>query len=521
MRSAVDRSQFDRAPAVRLPRVARSIVVLLAVLVSGLCELVPAQQNRPNVLLIAVDDLRPELVAFGARSGVMSHVDAFAARSTIFTRHYVQVPTCGASRYAFLTGRSAHRSRAMGNEACFRGPTAIPQLDRNIANENVANQRAPRPAWTMPELFRQNGYRTTQIGKVSHTPDGRVYAYDGSGNGRDELPGSWDELATPYGPWKRGWGIFFAYADGKHREDGEGHRDLMEFVAEKDEDLPDGLLAQQAVRTIEESAPKGAPFFLAVGFYKPHLPFVATKADLEAIENNDKVEDAEDPAKSASHWFHASREFFRYANDFSNERPLPEGDRMSARRAYLACVRFVDRQIGKVLGALDRSGLADNTIVVFWSDHGWHLGDSGIWGKHTPFERALHSPLLVRVPASLKIDAPRSVDRLVSSLDVYPTLVELCNLERRATANPLDGRSLVPLLRGEREVPWRPAVFGYWNGAITVRDETHRLIFRRAKDGALRDVELYDVRSGPDPTVDLAASEPAIVERLLAYADGR
>ncbi|MCA8970335.1 MAG: sulfatase [Planctomycetes bacterium] len=500
---------------------ARSLVVLLAVFGSGLCEHAPAQQHRPNVLLVVVDDLRPELVACGARSGVMSHVDAFAARSTVFTRHYVQVPTCGASRYAFLTGRSAIRSRAMGNEACFRGPTAIPQLDRDVAKENVANERAPRPAWTMPELFRQNGYRTTQIGKVSHTPDGKVFAYDGSGDGRDELPGAWDELATPYGSWKRGWGMFFAYAGGKHREDGEGHRDLMEFVAEKDEDLPDGLLAQQAVRTIEESAQNDEPFFLAVGFYKPHLPFVATKRDLEAISERDAVQDTPEPAKTSSHWFHASREFFRYANDFSKERPLPERDRMSARRAYLACVRFVDRQIGRVLDALDRSGLAKNTIVVLWSDHGWHLGDSGIWGKHTPFERALHSPLLVHVPPSMQIDAPRTIDRLVSSLDVYPTLVDLCGLERRSTAHPLDGKSLVPLLRGDREVSWRPAVCGYWNGAITVRDETHRLIFRRTKDGALRDVELYDVRNRPDPTENLAERDREIVERLLGYSEGR
>ncbi len=137
----------------------------------------------------------------------------------------------------------------------------------------------------MPELFRLHGYRTICIGKVSHTADGRVYEYNGQGDGRLELPGAWDELPTPFGPWERGWGIFFAYANGRHREDGQGHRDVMEFVAEEDDDLPDGLLASTAIEQLQNLASRDQPFFLAVGFFKPHLPFVATREDWEAFEN--------------------------------------------------------------------------------------------------------------------------------------------------------------------------------------------------------------------------------------------
>ena len=471
------------------------------------------QPKQPNVLLILVDDLRPELAAFGARHGAMPCLDAFNEKATVLTRHFVQVPTCGASRYAFLTGRSPKASRALGNEAFFRGPTAIPKV-----TEPAASESRPRPAWTMPELFRQNGYRTVQIGKVSHTPDGKVYAYDGSGDGRAELPGAWDEVTTPYGPWKRGWGAFFAYPGGSHREDGEGHRDLMDFSAEQDSELPDGLLAARAVDVLAGFAKSKERFFLAVGFYKPHLPFVATRGDLRAIEALEQVDDSPEPSPTASSYFHASREFFGYKNAFEKDRPLVAADRLDARRAYLACARFVDRQIGKLLAALKDGGLDENTIVVVWSDHGWHLGDSGIWGKHSPFERALHSPLLLKLPKKLLPKAPQRIDHLVASIDLYPTLIEACALERRATAHTLDGLSLMPLLSGVEKPLWRQAVLSYWKDIVTVRSDTHRWIARRGEGAAFVGVELYDLREGLDPGARLPSVDAERAARLAAFA---
>ena len=182
-----------------------------------------------------------------------------------------------------------------------------------------------------------------------------VYEYNGQGDGRPEMPNARDELATPYGPWKRGWGTFFAYTGGHHR----------------------------------------------------------------------------------------------YQAPFPKPNPLAPPDAITARNAYLACVRYVHRQVGKVLDALEAAGLSESTIVVVWGDHGWHLGDSAIWGKHALFERALNSTLIIRAPG---VGRPGlECDALVESLDLYPTLIDLCRPEFQSTEYPLDGKSLRRLLMGHAQ----------------------------------------------------------------------
>ncbi|MEK6236998.1 MAG: sulfatase, partial [Planctomycetales bacterium] len=406
----------------------------------------------------------------------------------------------GASRFALLTGRGPHPSGVTGsNSALYSGKTAI------AAEEQSGAQ-------TMPELFRRSGYRTVCIGKISHTPDGKVYRYDGTGDGRPELPGAWDDLATPVGPWKRGWGAFFAYQGGRHREDGQGNRDVMEFQAEKDEDLPDGLMARRAVEKLRELKTAGRPFFMGLGFFKPHLPFVAPKRDWEAMAKID-VPLPPRPGKIDSPRWHGSGEFFKYNFPFEKNRPLKDEHQIAARRAYLACVRYVDRQVGKVLDELDRLELADNTVVVVWGDHGWHLGDSGMWGKHTPFERALRSALIIKAPQAT--EPGRRCDALVESIDLYPTLIALCEPRFRETRFPLDGESLMPLLTGDRRKV-REAAVSYWKNSTSVRTATHRLI-ASMKNGEADRVELYSLKDGPDPTDNLAASEPELVKKLLSF----
>ena len=415
----------------------------------------------------------------------------------LFTRHYVQVPTCGASRYALLTGRSPGRSGALGNNAMYSGRTQLSheQLDA---------------AQTMPELFRRSGYHTACIGKISHTADGRVFAYNGEGDGRPEMPHAWDELPTEFGPWGRGWGIFFAYEGGRHREDGGGHKDLMEFVAEEDDDLPDGMLANTAIDKLAEFKDRDQPFFLGLGFFKPHLPFVAPRQDWEAMVERD-VPPPPEPAIVDSPYWHGSNEFYKYDAPFPKPKPLAEADAITARRAYLACVRYTDRQVGRVLAALDELELSESTIVVVWGDHGWHLGDSALWGKHTPFERALNSTLIIRAPG---VSTPGTVcPALVESLDLYPTLVDLCQPEFTRTEHPLDGHSLRPLLTGDEDSV-RDAALSYWRKAVSVRTPTHRLIATREDSGPSR-IELYDIQAGPDPVTDLASDNPELVDQLL------
>ncbi|MEW4528053.1 sulfatase [Maioricimonas sp. JC845] len=481
-----------------LPRFLRHhlalLVSLLALTQTGLLK---ADAPR-NVLFIAVDDLRPELGCYGAAYAITPNLDRLARQSLLFTNHFVQVPTCGASRYALLTGRSPARSKVTSNNhAFYRGDSAL-------------NAEQQPGAQSLPELFRRSGYETVSIGKISHTADGKVFAYDGSGDGRDEMPHAWDRQPTPIGPWKRGWGIFFAYSGGRHREDGNGNIDLMEFTVERDEDLPDGLIAQQAVRELEQFAQNDKPFFLAVGFIKPHLPFVAPRQDWDAFANVD-IPLPEHPQQPDSPWWHGSGEFFKYTFPFDKTRPLSEEKIRACRRAYLACVRYTDRQIGRVLDALRQTGLAESTVVVVWGDHGWNLGDSRMWAKHTPFERAVRSPLIIRVPGMPT--AGQQTSALAETVDIYPTLIDLCEPRFTQTTHPLDGRSLRPVLE-EADASVRDAAISYWRNGITVRTPTHRLIATRGKKG-FTDIELYDASTGFDPVRNLAEDHPDVVDKLL------
>ncbi len=454
--------------------------------------------NRYNVLFIAVDDLRPELGCYGKPYAISPNIDAFSKTSLRFTNHFVQVATCGASRYCLLTGRSPLNSGVTrNNHAFYRGDSAL--LHTMLEG-----------AQSLPEQFRRSGYHTVCIGKMSHTADGKVYAYNGEGDGRDEIPYGWNELATPYGPWERGWGVFFAYEGGKHREDGQGHIDLQEFTAEHDTDLPDGMLTEEALEQFDTLKDSQKPFFLGLGFFKPHLPFVATKKDWEAVKDIDVPLAPHQDKPESPHW-HKSNEFYKYDMPYEKTYPLAEDDQQNARRAYLACVRYIDRQIGKVLDKLEETGLADNTIVVFWGDHGWHLGDSQLWGKHTPFERAMHSPLMVRVPGM--DSAGKECDALVDTLDIYPTLVDLCKPEFTKTRHSIDGKSLVPLINNPAEEV-NEYSYSYWNDFISMRSQRYRLIAQR-NGNQLTDIELYDIQSSADPTKSIAERNPEIVTQFI------
>lgn len=452
--------------------------------------------NRFNVLFIAVDDLRPELGCYGSTIAQSPNLDDFAKSAVLFNRHYVQVATCGASRYALLSGRSPGRSGVTrNNAAAYSGGSAFQQEQQPGAQ-------------TLPELFRRSGYHTVNIGKISHTPDGRVYAYNGTGDGRRELPGAWDQLATPFGPWKRGWGTFFAYAGGKHREDGGGNLDLMQFTVTKDDDLPDGLMATTAIEKLKEFSKSKKPFFLGLGFFKPHLPFVAPKQDWEAFAGVDTNPPTDEKIDSP-HW-HRSGEFFKYKTPYEKTRPLSQDAKQTARRAYLACVRYADRQIGRVLKSLSETGLADNTVVVIWGDHGWHLGEQQIWAKHTPFERANRSVLMVRAPGVTK--GGMKTNALAETIDIYPTLIDLCRPSFRKTNKPLDGVSLVPLLTGKKKQV-RDTAISYWGNAISLRTNDHRLIVSPTKQG--KNIELYDLKNVPDERLNIAGENENLVAELL------
>lgn len=454
-------------------------------------------ESRPNVLFIAVDDLRPQLGAYGHSEMKTPNIDRLAGSGVRFSRHFVQVPTCGASRYSLLTGQRPSEPIDLSNEA-FR-------------QMRQGEYEAPE---SMIDLFRRSGYRTVGIGKISHYPDGRVYGYDRPMNDNLEMPHSWDEMGLPYGQWEHGWNSFFAYADGTNRTDRlkeDQPAPPTESADVPDTGYPDGLIAEAAVAKLATLKDREEPFFLAVGFFKPHLPFNAPRKYWD-LYPEDEVEPS--PAPHAPENVHpfaihdGSVEAARYTH--------PEGwredeaHRRHLRRGYMAAVSYVDAQIGKVLDAIESEGLAEDTIVVLWGDHGWHLGDLAVWGKHTLFDWSLQSPLIIRVPGTRHADA--EAEGLVESLDIYPTLADLCDLEAPAD---LHGRSLRPML-DDPSASVKKAAFGYWHpNALSMRTDRYRLSRYQPDNGNI-DYELYDLHNDPHETRNIARDHPELVEELAA-----
>ncbi len=465
----------------------------------------PTAPTPPNVLFIAIDDLRPELGCYGESHMQTPHLDGLAAEGRLFNRHYVQVPTCGASRFALLMGRY---------------PQHVKHTSNQVFRDELATAKAE--GWqTLPQVFRAGGYHTVGLGKISHYVDGLIYSYDGEGDGRLEMPDSWDECWGPVGKWGTAWNAFFGYADGSNRNGKAKKGSPTEFVAESDDDLPDGLIAQKAVSTLQALKERDEPFFMAVGFLKPHLPFVAPKKywdlyDDVTIPLSPNPDVPEGVAPMALH---------RSGEMFGNYQDQPEtgglGVRLSddraryLRRAYAAAVSYIDAQVGRVLAALEETGLDENTIVVVWGDHGWHLGDHTIWGKHTLFDRALRSALIVKTPAQAW--PGEASDAIVETVDLFPTLTELCGL--RADTK-LSGQSLVPMINDPSRSLDKPAL-GFWRRGYTLRSEQYRLTHFYG-EGA-RHTEFYDHGQDPWEAKNLADMPPYadVIEQLTSEMERR
>ncbi len=441
-----------------------------------------------NVLFIAVDDLRPQLGCYGASEMRTPSLDKLASEGRRFNHHYVQVPTCGSSRLAMLTGQYPSQPAAYDNNA-------FATLPRVKTREPIS----------IPELFQRNGYATVSIGKITHSPDGR------RDDGANELANGWDEVGMPHGEWKDAWAAFFAYAGGKTRVVRE--TPVTEKADVPDNEYPDGLIAEAAIAKLQEL--KDKPFFLAVGFIKPHLPFNAPSRYWDMYDPN-TLPPAPNPQPPAnvdpSISLHRSSEMRGQYTGFSVPGIVTEEEGRNLRHAYRACVSYADAQIGRVLSELDRLGLREKTVVVVWGDHGWHLGEQGVWGKHTLHEAALRSPLLIRTPNMASPGA--AAEAVVESVDIFPTLAELCGLP---APSGLSGRSLAPLLEDEN-APGKPAVFGFWkNGhGHSIRTPRYRLTLYTDRDNPRQVIqtELYDHQADPLETENIAAKRPKVVREL-------
>lgn len=445
-----------------------------------------ADQPRPgeaqmNVVLITSDDLRNALGCYGHPLVRSPHIDRLASRGVRFDRAYCQYPLCNPSRTSFLTGLRPDTTGVMDNAARFR--TSRP--------ETV----------TLPQLFRKNGYHVARVGKLFHYG---VPTQIGT-SGLDD-PESWDEVVNPRGRDKDDEDKIVTI------KPGSGFGATLSWLAADGEDAEqtDGKGAEAAVRLLEQN--RDRPFFLAMGFYRPHTPYVAPKS-----------------------WFaHYPLEKISLVSGSAAQRdgvPRPALTvnppnygistllQQQAIQAYHASTSFMDSQVGKVVDAIDRLGLSSRTIIVFMSDHGYQLGEHGLWQKMTLFEESARVPLIIAAPGMK--GNQRATSRVVELIDVYPTLADLCGLTPPVD---LDGRSLRPLL-DDPDRAWP-------HGALTQltrksKQESFKgYSIRNARyrytewDGGKRGVQLYDLETDPHEGTNLG-SDPqhqeivAKMKRLL------
>ena len=444
---------------------------------------VQTHAKQKNVLLILVDDLRPELASFGAEYIHSPNIDRLAEQGRPFHQHFVNAPSCGPSRNTLLTGRFGGE----GNKALF-----------NRAKELAKDPDAAPPS--MPEWFRQNGYTTVSVGKVSHSPGGRG-GPDWNDDSIPEIPNGWDRHLMPVGEWQHPRGAMHGLAHGEIRNDASD-LDVFQSIEGPDTIYPDGLIVEEGLRQLEELASDEKPFFLAIGVIKPHLPFGAPAKYMQFYEGVDlpPIPHPEKPDWETT--WHGSREFKTY-NHWGKDPWKDDAFATQVRRHYAACVSYSDKHVGDILAKLKETGEEEDTIVLLWGDHGWHLGEHAVWGKHTLFEESLHSPLIIRY-SGIKKPGEKS-DAVVSTLDIFPTLVDLTGVEKPDFAQ---GQSLLPIL----ENPSRKGhdAFGYFKSTMeTIRTQTHRFILQT--DG---NVELYDQSIADGGAHNIAQENPELVESL-------
>lgn len=470
----------------------------------------PATQPRPNILLILVDDLKPALRSFGDSHAISPNIDRLAARGVRFQHAYANQAVCAPSRINLMTGR---RSTSTG----------IYHFGMDL-RDYVPN------AVTLPQLFRQAGYTTQSIGKVFHVGHG---SFDDRASWsvpsrKDKVieyrdPASTDGRATREEvlfnevPFE---GAVFEAAAKQPRGAAWESPDVP------DEAYADGRTARFAGQRLRELKAAKSPFFLAVGFARPHLPFAVPKRYWDLYDPAKLPQPASDrlPAGAPDFAGKVKGEIAAYtplpASGIGAD--IPPDQRRKLIHGYYAGVSYVDAQIGKLLDALDREGLAKDTIVILWGDHGFHLGDHGLWTKHTNYEQAVRLPLILAGPGTGRAGAAPA--QLAETVDIYPTLVRLAGLRLPATMQPLDGTDLGPVLRDARRQV-RPYAYHAFNrpGRIgqAIRADRYRLIRWTKEATGERIHELYDLRSDPGETRNIAREQPVVRARLDAWLDAQ
>ncbi|MEA1949949.1 MAG: sulfatase [Planctomycetota bacterium] len=421
-------------------------------------------EKRPNVLFIGVDDLRPEMNCYGVEKMVTPNLDRLCQGGVRFNRAYCNIAVCGASRASIMKG-------------------IRPTPYRFTSWKCWAEKDAPNvPSLSM--TFKNSGYHTATVGKIYHHQNDDAQA--------------WCES-----DWRAGsiwWAVpennINIYKPGKPRVRGPAY----ESADRPDDIYPDHRVCDQALERLRRLTKGEKPFFLACGFYRPHLPFVAPKKywDLYPKDQVTLPDNMFFPRGLPRAFLYKWGELRAY-RDIPKQGPVSEETARELIRGYAACVSFVDAQIGRLLDEVEKSGVADNTIIVLWGDHGWQLGEHGFWCKHTNFEVATRVPLIIAAPG---IEGGRVSRRLVEYVDIYPTLCELAGLP---LPKHLVGKSVAPLLANVG-APHKPAIFTRHGGGDSVRTDQYRYMEMRSNGGRgkLLGVGLFDLENDPQENQNVA-----------------
>lgn len=468
-------SQARNCKGIRMRQLSCLICLVLLVTATFLVGIGrAADSDKPNVLFLICDDLNCDLGCYGHPVVKSPNIDRLARRGVRFENAYCQYPLCGPSRASFMTGLYP---------------------DQTLIHQNAIYVRSRVPnVLTVAQMFRQNGYFATRIGKIFHYG---VPRHIGTG-GHDD-PDSWDYTINPRGRDKDDEHLVFSLIPGSYGG-------TLSWLAADgtDEEQTDGIAATEAVELLHEYAAKEKQFYLAVGLYRPHTPYVSPKKYFDLYPAK-QMKMPEVPTGYLETIPKPARDSITRKRQNNN---LPIELAQQAKQAYYASITFADAQLGKILDALEETGLDKNTIVLFTSDHGYHMGEHGHYQKTTLFENATHVPLIIATPGMK--NAGKSTAALAEMVDFYPTLGELAGL---SPPDCISGVSLVPALK-ETDARPRDSAFTQYASGYSLRTPRYRYTEwgKNGADGA----ELYDHETDPEEMVNLAnrPDQADTVERL-------
>lgn len=433
-----------------------------SVLVFSATLLVQAAE-QPNILFIAVDDLRPELGCYGADYMITPNIDRLAGEGVLFERAFCNYPVCGASRASLMTGLRPSPTRFISYKS-----------------------RADQDAAGIPDLaatLKKAGYRTINNGKIYHD--------------RTDNEDSWDEIFRPkeFCQYFNEENLKLIPADVQY---GPGLKGCpYEAADEPDESYQGAVVAAKAIEELKRAKKSGKPVFITAGFSKPHLPFNCPQKywDMYPAENISMPDNFFVPTNAPSEAIHDFNEI-RSFHGVPETGPLPEEMALNLIRGYRACTTFTDAMIGRVFDTMDELEMWDDTIVILWGDHGWQLGEHTLWCKHANFNTSLQVPLMVRAPGQ----AANDTMALVELVDLYPTICDLAGIEK---PNHLEGKSFVPVL-DKPSMDWKKAVFGRYKLGDSIRTDRYLYTEWKNKKGERTASMLYDHKVDPDENNNVA-----------------